>query len=918
MLQPDQNSEKTENQLGLFERPSWLDVLPFAHLIVGRESVLAANKEACKLLRVKEEEELQQLSWLDLLPDREGELGNEHQLQKGELILADHHRVHEIRLRCIDGFILPVQVKVSFLEGFGEPAWLIGVKDLTASKKTERALRAERQRLRRAEEIAHIGHWRWVVGDKSISWSPEVYRIHGYDPGTVDITLDKALGAYHPDDRAIVDTYIQDAVQENVSFEFVLRIIRPNGDIRYIRSRGECEVDTLGNTYAVFGTVQDITDEILLQKQLSAVQQRFKDVVEETGNFVWEIDTSGRFVYLSDNVEEILGYNQADMVGHTLFDFIAIHDRDEVTNWYKNQVELQENFEQLEVRSITSIGNEVWLRLGGAPVYSDEKFIGYRGIGSDVTQALREEKNLREQRERLEYAVTGASDGIWDWDLETNQVYYSPVWFRMLGYDSDEFPNTLDTWSQLLHVDDMPVAQRAVHDHLEGLTESYKVAFRMQHKKGHHVWVEARGKAIKNEKGVPIRFVGVHTLIQEKKEQEEKLEKARQMAEVASLSKSEFLANMSHEIRTPMNAILGMADLLMMTELDNQQSKYCQVLTSSADVLLSLINDILDLAKVESGKIELELMPVDLREIIQHCLDLFSGKASEKNLVLQMECEDQLPTRLMADPTRLRQILNNLISNAIKFTEQGHVRVLAEVLQNDGQECLLRIAVEDSGVGIEDSALERIFDVFDQADTSVTRKYGGTGLGLTICRRLTELMRGELKVRSQVDVGTTFSLNIPFALPQEKVVDQEELAGVDGQGLYVTDTSNESQQQLKILVIEDILTNQMVIKAFLNRIGYEPDIVNDGAEGVEAIKKHNYDMIFVDLQMPIKDGFQTTKEIHEIYNERSGARPKIVALTAHAMAGDKERCLEAGMDDYLTKPLQLEKLKDVIKRQLAA
>jgi PAS domain S-box-containing protein len=549
------------------------------------------------------------------------------------------------------------------------------------------------------------------------------------------------------------------------------------------------------------------------------------------------------------------------------------------------------------------IGGEV---VAVVSVYSGEERvrddISLETMGAVITQLgntlqrMRVEATLRETEAQYRQLVESSTDVAWRIDTSGRFTFTNNASERVLGWTPEQLRGKLFTSiSDPSSVD----RDRTALAHLLSGDELWGYETVARNATGGRVHLKLSARPQRDEAGHITGAQGILHDISLEVSTRDALRVARETAEQADAAKSAFLANMSHEIRTPMTGILGTADLILDSDLTPEQRRSVELIVASGETLLTIINDILDLSKIEAGQLELEDIPLDLHEILRDTVSLMNTGARNKGITLSLEVSSDVPRTVRGDPTRLKQVLNNLVSNAIKFTRDGGVTVKATTLSNDGGVAAVRFAVRDTGIGIAPEAAARIFEPFRQADVSTTRNYGGTGLGLSISRRLVEMMGGTLAVDSIPGQGSEFHFTLGLSVVQGT-----------GEFAAVKAPAPAKRNDLRILIAEDNPVNQEVAGTMLRRRGHKVDIVSNGREAVEALARQRYDVVLMDLQMPILDGIGATAEIRAA---EKGKRVPIIALTANAAGGEREKVIAAGMDDYLAKPFRAGDLIEAVE-----
>ena len=659
---------------------------------------------------------------------------------------------------------------------------------------------------------------------------------------------------------------------------------------------------------------QDATDDRVREQVLHRELMRQGQMVEMAGIGTWTLDLASGALNWSDQVFKIHDMTPGPMP--SVKEALAFYDPAEsaLVEEFLERLLRKEAPYDLVSSMVTATGRRIKVH-GRAELIcaTDGTPTEIVGTFRDVTEEKKTVERLEASEQQLKFALDGSNDGLWDWNIASDEVYFSPRWKELIGHEDHELNDGFSEWATRVPEDAMPDIKAQLDACLSGETDAFHTEFQMRHKDGSWRWILSRAKVVeRDEMGAPLRMVGTHTDITEQVELRRGLVTAKESAEQAAVAKSEFLATMSHEIRTPLNGILGLTELLLDTELNSEQSEHLSVIFRSGTALLEILNDILDLSKFEAGKIELESIPFSPVDCAENTMVLLEQRVAEnKDLAMKLIVDESVPDAILGDPGRLRQILLNLVGNAVKFTEQGSIKVILSTLpRTDGSEDL-RIAVHDTGIGISASKAKSLFESFTQADSSTTRRFGGTGLGLSISRKLVKLMGGTIACRPGLRGGSVFWIEIPvepaeaLPLPDRPI----EGAAADRPSLHPA-------REVRVLVVEDNQVNEMVARRMLEKLGCDVTVVRDGAEAVAATLDHSFDVIFMDCQMPVMDGYEATRIIRAREAEAHVPRVPIIAMTANSMGHDRDACLKAGMDDYISKPVLIGVLEGALIRSL--
>jgi two-component system, sensor histidine kinase and response regulator len=781
---------------------------------------------------------------------------------------------------------------------------------------TELALRQSEERFRSTFEAAGAGIALCDVEGRFVRVNRTFSDITGYSDEELNGESYRLIT--HPDDLDKDRLQIQQILRREIaSYSIEKRYIRKDGEIVWVALSTSLERDLRGNPSRLIAVIQDISERCRLEDELRKAKERLDVAVRGSNLTVWEFDMpDGRIENCTANfinVWEPLGYDPDDApVAFSDALAFVIHPDDQPRVWSELGDALGgtgHDF-QCEYRVRRHDGTFRWTLARGT-IMRDPHGMPVRFVGSsvDITELKAIEAALRESEARFRGTFENAAVGMAHVNPQGQLVRVNEKYTEILELSHDSLVG--QRLVDVTHPDDVSATEQSLRKLYSGQIQSYSKEKRMIRSSGQPIWVDMSVSFQRGLDGAPLHSIAVVQDISMRKQLEMELREAKDAAEAANRAKDEFLANVSHEIRTPMNAILGMSELVLDTPLASDQRIALETVKSAADSLLHLINDLLDFSKIEAGRVQLEAEGFSLRAVLGETLRALAVRAQRKGLELKTVVQPSVPDALVGDWAKLRQVVLNLVGNAIKFTERGEVGVtvrLEDAPVPSGQ-VMLAFAVSDTGIGISRDKQQAIFRAFEQADSSTTRKYGGTGLGLTISAQLAKLMGGLVTVESELGQGSVFTFTALLGLRQDRdrtgSDDPIELAPRSTARARPPTTAGvgKATAVLKVLVAEDNEFNARFIQALLSRRGHRVHLVSDGLAALAATEADHFDMLLLDVHMPKLDGFEVITAIRE-RESISGRRLFVVALTARSRSEDRERCLAAGMDGFLVKPVR--------------
>jgi PAS domain S-box-containing protein len=784
------------------------------------------------------------------------------------------------------------------------------VMDVTAARQAEAELRRAHLYLDRAQRLSRTGSFGWGIESGHVFWSDEAFAIYGYDRG-VQPTPALVLERVHPDDKARIVDQVQQVVAVDSDWNSEFRLVMPDGEVKHVHVAATSVRDESGKREYI-GAVMDVTAAKRAEDELWSTRRQHALTLSSIGDGVIATDEQARVTFMNPVAEALTGWSQSGALGRPLDQVYRVISGD------GHPVLVSESGRQVPIDERRSpIVDDGGVPNGSVLVFRDDT---QRRMAEETTA-------LQLANERLQLALRGSNVGIFDFDLREARIDEAPVYtinfWDALGYAQDGAGDALPSrrvHPERWHPEDRGRIRDALDAHLSGRTPLYEVVGRLLHRDGSPRWYIHRGKAIRNASGRATRLVGSIVDITDRKELEEQLVRAKELAETANQAKDDFLANVSHEIRTPMNAVLGMIEMALGEPLTVKQRQWLGNAKLAADSLLAIIDELLDFAKLEAGKLELAASEFSLDAVLEETLRTLAIRAHLKGLKLSAHVAAGVPDRLLlGDAGRLRQILLNLVGNAVKFTAKGEVEVVVALGDPGGELDVvpLRFSVRDTGIGIPPEKQALIFQAFTQQDTSTTRTYGGTGLGLTIASRLASLMSGTISVSSQPGQGSTFTFAAPFGVSSKPGPIRTGGLSLDG-GLSLVPsptTTDEAahEPRLRVLVAEDNEFNADLIQQLLQRRGHEVRIAANGTDAMALASAAAFDLLLLDLHMPGMDGFAVIARLRAEERD-TGRHLPVIALTARARSEDRARCLAAGMDEFLAKPVRPQALWSAIAR----
>ncbi|MGE6667502.1 PAS domain S-box protein [Paenibacillus xylanexedens] len=724
--------------------------------------------------------------------------------------------------------------------------------------------------------------------------SPSVYTLLGYKPEEV---IGKSFKDYcysgdYPDPMDL----------SKIGNGCKMRVLHKKGHYIWMETLAKPVAGERGKSVQIVSISRDITQHKDAERRLRESRQRYRSLFEHNPAAVYSLNLEGKYSAVNSKLVQMLDIPRNKLIGQS---FLSNLDKCEV-QYGKHYFDMVKQGEPqyYETRVVNSSGRKIEVSVTNVPIIVDKEMVGVYGIVSDITERKEYTERIQELSKQHELILNTVTEGIFGLDADGITMFMNPAAASMFGYEAKEFigknshPIIHHTRADGSHLpqEECPIHMTVLDGQIRSIKED--VFWR---KDGSSFLVQYQVTPIIEQGQIQGAVVVFNDVTGERE-----IVRAKETAELAAQAKSEFLSMVSHEIRTPMNGIVGMTELLIGTDLSEEQREYAEIIRDSGDALLNILNDILDFSKLESGKMALAYEPFALRKMLEQVAELFKPRADEKHLEIRYRLNPSIPEFMVGDAIRIRQILVNLVGNALKFTDQGSIEVAVDIIKGrKPEDSVLDFAVQDTGIGIPADKLDQLFQSFSQLHPVINRKYGGTGLGLVISKRLVEIMGGSISVESIEGEGSTFR----FAVPAASV---DASAEQTASQFHHDRTRQSDKVAMRILVAEDHPVNRKILREYLEKLGYHADVCTNGVEAIDAISQNAYDIVLMDIHMPVMDGLKATDLLRRLIPQ--DRIPPIIAVTANAKREDKEACLEMGMRDFISKPVMLSELKRVLQQ----
>ncbi|TGK49746.1 PAS domain-containing protein [Leptospira bouyouniensis] len=802
-------------------------------------------------------------------------------LETNKLVTYEYELGEGINTRYWEGRMVPANKdEVLFI-----------ARDITSKTLARIELERNKSFLAQTNQVARVGGWDFNKLSGEIIWSDLICEIHELPHGFVP-TYDQMANFYTPESWSKLEKAIQLAMSDGTPYDMELQITTVNGRILWVRAIGNAEFKN-GTCVRLFGVLQDIDIDKKNRLRIQKSEESLKKAQQIAKMGSWELDLQSNEVTWTEELYKMYGFDPSKPPPH-FTEHMKLFTPD---SWNQLSLALKTTLEtgvpyELELKTIQKDKSKGWMWVRGEAVIENDKIVGLRGMAQDITIKKIHEETIMETSLRLNLATTAANVGVWDYNIRENQLIWDDRMYTIYGISRDSFAGVYEAWKSGIHPEDISRLEFELYQAQKGVKE-FNTEFRIIWPEGSIHYIRASAIVIWDQAGNAVRMIGANWDITMEKLFQDSLQQAKDEADRANKAKSEFLANMSHEIRTPLNGVIGFTELLKNTSLNTLQKQYVENAIISSHALLEIINDILDFSKIEAGMLNLEQIKTDFWELAENCIDIVKFSAAKKNIEVLLNIDYRMPRKGIADPVRLRQILINLLSNAVKFTENGEVELKVEFESLDHNRGKYKFSVRDTGIGISDVQKVKLFKAFTQADTSTTRKFGGTGLGLVISDMIANRMDSKIHFDSEIGVGSIFWFEFITNYEEEDLqIEIERIAKFN-----------------RCLIIEDNDLNRNILEGMIQLFRIEFDSCSNGIDARNKLSNsEKYDLIICDCDVLLKDEFDFLQLINE-KEKKLGSRIKVILLqsAANELVSIRDES-EESFGSSLLKPVKINEL----------